>query len=475
MAKLIVIPNRSNYVLAWCLEYALYLRRNGTHVDILDVSRFSSRYIEKSNRWLIDNLSTKYLSSRGRFLKRFSLENGFELLKSSSGTNICSFCGPLSSAGDVYFQTALRSSYSRWFGSSEITVDDIPLNIVKAEKIAFMSVLCAVKSQLMTARYDEVITVNGRFVPDAASILAAIDAEVDFKMLEKMTEDWSHFVPFRISAQSLPERDQIIAEQWDDPAKGDKESKTEIAIEYLKLRTSPEWIWQSAKETALETKFDLTKPTVVFYLTSDYEFPVFGEVESDLHLSQEQAVRKIADICRRRHLSLLIKGHPHPGEGRLSVIEDKKWRKVASEIGATYLPCDSGEKSMELAAKSFCNVVHGSTLAVDFVVNNLPVIATTATDYTSLIPEICAFSEREMEKLLVNPPRVSDYERLFPWAYAAVKSGIPMSNFRITDDMHVIFDSKYIDEPRQAIINIRKIFARLLKRSGHGLTEPSSA
>lgn len=469
MKTLIVIPNRSNYVLAWCLEYALYLRQKGVEVDLLDVSKHNSRYIGSPSRWLIDNLSVSRKSSRGKFLADFCMEHGLRDLTNTQEHAEVSEKNYLSKSENIYFETALRSNYSRWFGSSDIRVQDVPVDIRDLERVTFVRVLDLVISIARREKYDEIATVNGRFVPDAATVLAAMKSNTSYRVLEKMTEDWSHLVPFTISAQSLRERDSIIQYEWLDEGKGDTNSKTQIATRYLDLRTSPEWFWESNSKSVLPESLDTSRKIVVFYLTSDYEFPVYGEDIEQSLISQEDSVRIAAVCCEKMNMQLVVKGHPHPGEPRLSLIEDRKWSKICDSINVLYLKCDSGIRSMEIAGISHCNIVHGSTLAIDFIVNKLPVIATTPTDYTSLVPEICAFNSNDIQNLLNTPPIAIAAERLYPWAFASLRGGIPMKFFKIGDDMKVFYKSREIDRPSPLVIAIRKVFAKILGRTGHGI------
>ena len=81
--KLVVIPNRSNYVLAWCLEYAINLKSLGHAVDLLDISRLNARYIQKPNRWFIDNASSKKRTARKKSVRDICIEFGLRDLTSS--------------------------------------------------------------------------------------------------------------------------------------------------------------------------------------------------------------------------------------------------------------------------------------------------------------------------------------------------------------------------------------------------------
>lgn len=469
--KLVVIPNRSNYVLAWCLEYAINLKSLGFTVDLLDMSRLNARYIQKPNRWLIDNASSRKSTARKKSIKHIC--NEFGLTDLTSSISLTSKVQRDFASQDIqeYFYTAVRSSYARWFGSSDIEISDIPETLFEYEKLSFIRIYDQVSKLLKLNDYSELSTVNGRFVPDAAAVLAALEAKVPYRVLEKMTEDWSHFVPFTVSAQSLPERDQIIDHEWKQEDKAGREEKISIAVEYLKLRTSEEWAWERNSHAVLPEDIDLKKPYAVFYLTSDWEFPVFGEESSSVFMTQVQSVTTVSLICLENEVQLVVKGHPHPGESRLSAIEDRKWRIICEKLGILYVPCDSGVRSLQLADKSYCNFVHGSTLAIDFVVNKLPVIATTPSDYTTLIPEICAFDEVQIRRLFQNLPKPIEPSRLYSWAFSAIKAGIPMRHFEIREDMQVAFKGELIDQPIRIFIKIRALFARLMSRTGHGVGE----
>ena len=469
--KLVVIPNRSNYVLAWCLEYAINLKSLGHAVDLLDISRLNARYIQKPNRWFIDNASSKKRTARKKSVRDICIEFGLRDLTSSISLSSKVHKHFVSQDMQDYFHTAVRSSYARWFGSADIEISDIPETLFNYEKLSFIRINEEVSKVLKNTEYSELSTVNGRFVPDAAAVLAALEAKIPYRVLEKMTEDWSHFVPFTVSAQSLFERDQIIDYEWKQKDKAGHEEKISIAADYFKLRTSEEWSWEKNSHGALPDGLDLSKPYAVFYLTSDWEFPVFVEKDSTVFMTQVQSVTTVARICVENKVQLVVKGHPHPGEIRLSVIEDRKWRTICEKLGVLYVPCDSGVRSMQLANKSYCNFVHGSTLAIDFAVNKLPVIATTPSDYTTLIPEICAFDEDEIRRLFQNLPKPIEHSRLYPWAFSAIKAGIPMRHFEIREDMQVVFRGKLIDQPIEIFIKIRALFARIMRRTGHGVGE----
>jgi hypothetical protein len=466
---LICIPNRSNYVMAWALEHSINLAHEGASITVVDFSKLSSRYILSNFRWWIDNYSYARKSRRRMFLREFCRNNGITLMDLNHGTLLSQVKG-LGLADNLreLFEATLKSSHARWYGSSEIAISDIPNDILFAEEISFKASYEAISQLLGQINFDSVITVNGRFIIDSAIVAGARESNVEYALLEKITEGWEFYNVFKISPQSNSERRQIVEREWKRNDNGSKSSKEQIAREYLQFRQSENWPW--SKEVNANPRdllnFDKGK-FVTFFLTSDYEIPVHGSESYEDNLNQKEAIRTVSEVCNELDLTLVLRGHPHPGDSYLSSKENARFRKIADEVSATYIPCESPVNSLALAQASYANIVHGSTFAVDLIVKQIPVRTTNTADYVSFVKDIKAFDKESIRQYLLSPKALGTVDDLMPWAFTMKQGGIQMKHFQISDNS-VVYEGRVIEKERSSLMRVRKLYAEVRGRRGDG-------
>ena len=131
---LIVVSNRSTISYVWAIEHAIRLRNLGVEVSLLDLSRLEGKYISRRIRWWVDLLS--YKNSLPRILSMIADRNSFNLIswKDLKSKDIET---EIDLTKNLLFENTLRSQFSKWFGSSAITLRDIPMRIVKREIKSF--------------------------------------------------------------------------------------------------------------------------------------------------------------------------------------------------------------------------------------------------------------------------------------------------------------------------------------------------
>ena len=82
---------------------------------------------------------------------------------------------------DPIFHRALRSQYAKWYGDSSIAISDIPAAIVDREEVAFFRSFSVTQQAIQIYQIDQVATVNGRFVNQAACVYATIKQEIEYR------------------------------------------------------------------------------------------------------------------------------------------------------------------------------------------------------------------------------------------------------------------------------------------------------
>lgn len=407
LRALVCIPNRSNFVVAWSLQYAIDLKNKGFAVTIIDLSRFSSRYILNDKKWYLDKYSVWPTTGRTRLLKVISKEHDIKLIDLTKKLHWTTQSRlNLSSKYRAVFENAVRSSYARWFGSADIRINNVPKDLYAAEEKSFIAVYETVSALLNSIEFNLVSTVNGRFVVDSALISASRANGIQCNMIEKCTENWDYYMVFQENPQSIKERHKIIHETWLSEDKGRIEEKVDLATKYLEKRIGHDWIWRkniSAKKSV--DKFGLPKRFVSFFLTTEYEFAALELSGFHTGLSQAQTVSLVAKSCAKFGLPLVLRGHPHPSDLMLSILEDFRWKKVAKGLGAIYLECNSDIDSLDLARLSHVNFVHTSSIGVDLNYLGLPIYSTCDAEYTNLVPEILACNETDIFEAIAKPQK----------------------------------------------------------------------
>jgi len=455
---LVVIPNRNDYGLVWCLEYAFERIQDGHQVEFLDLSREQYRY-RKFSRYLMDRLIVKK-----SLLELFQGEVKAGRLSSVQLPKLPTIFKMESSWVCSFADRAILSSYAWEFGSSQFSLSQLPIETVNGERLQFQKIYSLVNRIIQDRQPNRVVTVNGRFLVDCAAVLAAKSQAVEYLVLESDSENRMYYAEFKTNSQSPIESQANILKVWDHGSHGIERDKAErIGLGYIQDKSKFKSI-PGRQDLDFSIKHNLEN-SIVLFPTSDYEFSVFESEnsESPNFTDQSSAFSAAVSIAKSLGLTAIVRVHPHARGSQVSIAEDSIWNKFAQEHEITFVSSTSSISSYFLAERAKVSVVHASSIGAEIAFNGLPVAITGDAGYSNLIQEVHAPNCERLRALLSSPKTITDNKVLAPWGFYMTTGLKPLKFFEMKQHTHILYQGTLWAIPRTRLIALINMVA-ILKR-----------
>ena len=457
--ELLVIPNKSDYGIAWCIDYALKMTELGRAVTILDLSNYQFRYRKISKR-IYEKLLNKrpILKLLKLLIKQGILEETFEKKK-------VELSHPTPPCFSDVIESTIRSVYAFEFGSNSIRIDDIDRSVVVGETEIFNKIYQIVHQKILELKPDKVVTVNGRFVVDSAAILAARKLNVTASMLERTSENYSYYSEQYVSSQSPSEVFEIINQVWERDSKVFTESQMEkIARDFFRRKGRFSSV-DNFENFGIFNPFFL-KNAAIFFPTSDHEFAIYNPYNSAKIFSESQELRfvRALNILKELGLEVIVRTHPHPVDSHVGAIEDKIWSDFCNIHDAHFISSTDPIDSYYLASKSAINIVGVSSIGAEIAYAGFPIVLIDESTYGFFLPELFAESDERLVQLLVARSRLLDYSRLNAWGYYMATGQNKMRFIEMTGTDSFIAFGKNWAVPRKRISHFLGFLIRTKKR-----------
>jgi hypothetical protein len=460
--SLVVLPNHIPNMVAWLLDYAAELAQTGLNkVLVLDLGWNQARYFQKKSSKLIDNISTLPFTSRD--LSRTTKKLGLELidlgkLNISSKTN-----EDLQSESEIdVFEIAVRSSYSRYFGSSNIEISSLPAHIVESERAAFNSSIRILKELTAYYNINDITTANGRFTVDAAVLSFSQRNKIASRTLERSAKGLEAYLIFTKSSHSVSERQRLIDSYW---SKYDLTIRELSAKNWLKENFDKPSPWHKLQSEGSQSDFP-EGSYWTYYPTSDWEFSPFqDEVKSGDFQDQRDAFRNLCEFASDYGKKIIVRGHPHPDDLQAAAHEDEIWSKLCNQFGAHYFACNSSVNSLLLAQHADKNFTYESTISVECIWRNIPIILLGKTPYSHLIGDITALNRQELRLKIQQKPKAPQLKKLYPWALFQFAAGIGLQNFIVENYKRVFFQNSRFLRPNRLLLQLRILYVKFTSTS----------
>ena len=455
---LVVVPCRGSAAYLWTLEYAINMKESGENVYLMDLASIESAYSESRFRWHLERFSRK--NSFPNSVERILKEHGINQLKLKDFKVEYSKENDIKS--DPIFQKALRSQYAKWHGDSSITISDIPTAIVEREGVAFLRGFSVTQQAIQIFKINQMATVNGRFVTQAACVYASIKQGVEYRLLESIDLPGIRMSVFSNSLHSVTENRIMMKKSWESATIDSRKLAEEVAIKAIEERLSPNWIWKTKNpiESALESNSYIS-----YFPTSDVELAVFdSNEETKSQLNQAEVFTLAARAANELGLQMVVRVHPQPLEEHLAYREDEIWKKLCSDNNALCISSKSSIDSIKLAKNSRLNIVFASSIALEIGYLGLPLIVTAPTIYSCLIPECEALDEERILSAIACPPTLTSKTQIFPYLYYEKMGGAPFVNFEVINMNHAVYNGIWLDEPRLLIFKARRFLSTFRER-----------
>ena len=454
MKIVIFVPNKSNYVSAWCLEYFLQMRDFEHLVSVVDLSNLDARY-KSLFRWLFDNLyfknsvlkvlkkvSKKQLAAVPGFIPPLALRRKFE------------------PSDDKNYIAALKSTYSSEFGRSDFQISQLSLQTLKASINSFKYAEILTEKIIQDLTPELVVTVNGRFLVDAAVLNVCRRSDVQYKVLENTSESNEFFSVLSVNSQFCPEVQSLVSQVWEE--RGKYELLNDANLFNAKIDK-----WFASKNGNFEKStgnHSVNSMYATFFPTSDYEFSAFdpGVLKKDEFSTQAAAFKAFVKFAHLRGLKVRVRVHPHVEGSLLQGVEDDLWFRLCKETDAELISSISGVNSYKLAEDSRVNGVFSSTIGAELLWQGIPTIILGNTTYSHLLPQFCAFTETKLFEIKLDKliREKADRGQLIPWAYYLSTGHIKMTHVKLISADEIYYENRQLIEVRKIFSFFRRIRAR---------------
>lgn len=458
---LIVIPNRGAIFYAWALEAGRIFRKDGYEIFVLDVSRVNSRYQRSFWKWYVDLVSFK--NPAPRTLKSVANDMGFHNIDLTDAKRLSEKLPSvdfwnMTQVREI-FERSLRSTFALSFGHSQFATQEIPQIKREYEEATFRGVLDITSKILLTYDIDEVLTCNGRLVPQAAVVASSIVNTKTCKLVEMYGSPNNRFFVYDTTPHDVEEIRKKVLETWGD-VQGRYHAAYEIGVESLKKRIRR----GSRTNTHFWRSLNLKRHQyIAFFPSSDYEF---AAVASDKQLgnihTQEEVFKELVRYCREREIQLVVRVHPHADHKFLADRENNLWIERSKKESVICIESQDPVNSIELARNSYVSVTHASSIALELCFLGLPHLITSRTPFFPDSNNNVILDLGLMPTLLNSIPASPYKEEAIRFAYFEEVGGNLMEQFHVEDVHTIYYRGERVDAPTK-LMSVRIWIAKLKK------------
>lgn len=458
-----MVPEMSGIWGVWCLDYAVKAQLSGDDITILDLSELNPTYYHNLKRRL-----ARRISRRNRFdkiAKAISQENKIAYLTSAFLKDEKSKPQSIIGSQSIRFWDAIDSKYATRVGKRIRNETDINPQLLRLEEYFYNLTTNIIIRVCSGQSYDQIIVANG-MQGIAGSVVATAEAlDIPLGVLELVSDArWAYQVhPSNLREDPKFLQDDIL-QHWN---LGDdlKYEVAESALNEKLIGKRAGMVSWSSSFNPIKKSYARPKTKIaVMFPTSDFERPLSSHLDKNATFQGSQliAFSTFSEIAKKFGYSLIVRGHPHPGNPIKMQMEDRIWQQFCEEKSIQYVTSGSETSSYDLMMNSSLNVSYLSSCTLDSIILGRNTMALAERDFTSFIPEICAFTPKEIEQKLDVLNLKIDRSKIYPWAYHYKTAGQEVTVFEILDDNGDIFyKGKKIDEARFGMVVSSKVANRL--------------
>jgi hypothetical protein len=357
----------------------------------------------------------------------------------------------------VSFKNGLDSEYFEEAGERILKESQLNAKTLSRAKKVYDDVSGVIFQLLQSRKVSRLIIPGGRTLIPAACIAIAKTLGVQATILESNNN--SGF-GYRENPTNYRSNTDFLKSEMDSKWSNGDVLKYGVARKYLEDKLGR----VNTDGTNYSHSFDLIynlpsdegEKTAVIFVTSAYEFESFvgSHLPGDLGRDHQfQIVQTFCRIAKQAGFHLFLRGHP-PISGRESLfaMEDLEWADFCYRNEITYLDSNSKVDSQHLMKQASLNVVYASSAAIESILLGSQTLILGNTEFAHLVPELCAFDAREIERRLANLERETEAAQLYPYAYFMSGHGTEIPGVTISDRNLVYFNGKQVDAPRFAIL-----------------------
>lgn len=451
---LIVIPD---WGLAWytfCLEHAVELSNAGVEVSILDLSSLNPR-IFKRHFWKFA-LKVVQKNRLSDIKQKISRAHNIKLISCVIPKRRTSGYA-MTKARNEIFVSAMASKYAYLTGRRDTRLDEIDQQVVEIEGYFFDSIVNFILALQDQFQFDEVITVNGRFVVDGAVVQACIEAQIKYSLIESAGSTPGLFEVFEISPHDIPSVQGMHRDFWEQ-AGPERNSIAERGLQkkLLGMENHGSDFRKNFTKSFAEGHESRSSKLAVFFPSSDREFAIFPEFNwrDSFGGSQGDAFLSFCRIAKANGYRVVVRVHPVDSKSpqelqdQFAAIEDGIWQKLCVAGGAQIIESRSEVSSYDLINKADLCVTYASSISVECILSEKPTLILGESEISHCVPEICAFNEADLNAKFNEKIPIIRRERLYPYGYWLEFAGRKPKFFEFASDQEVYFCNQLVNEYR---------------------------
>lgn len=451
---LIVIPDWGLVWYIFCLEHAVELSKSGTDVSVLDLSNLNPRIFER--RFWRFGLGLVQKNRLKDIKQKISKTYNIKLINNRLPKPTSSSYAMTKERNSI-FVSAMASKYANITGRRHTQLDEIDSKIVEIERYFFNSTVNLIILLQNQFNFNEIITVNGRYVVDGAVVQACIESHTKFRLMEAAGSTPGLYEVYEISPHDIPSVQEMHKEFWE----GATSERNIIAERGLQKKLSGMDNPGSNFRTNFTEKFSETQdPTphklAAFFPSSEREFAIFPEFiwRDSFGGSQGDAFLAFSRIAKANGYRVVVRVHPVDSKSprelqdHFAETEDAIWRKLCAASEAEIIESRSQVSSYDLINKADLCATYASSISIECILSEKPTIILGQSEISYCVPEICAFNEADLNAKFNQGIPIMRKEALFPYGYWLESAGREPKLFQFISDREVYFETLLVNEYR---------------------------
>ena len=420
---LVVNPLNTLWSYQQTIEVALRAIHRKSHVEYLNVGySMPSRY-EVNSKQHLSLFKNRYMpNSVDRILKKFgavsvkpsfNIKFLFDTPKFDSIRDLKKYTYDEHPIGAMVYSAIASTLESTSFELHEVS-DHVKLYFAIAQNSYLQ-----ISKSLKNSSFNFIFTTNDRLIGSAMALSFAKKKSIEFRVFYYGNNP--NFInEHKSSLYDYSNWKKDIALFWDThPPDKQELSKIESAIAELKYQPSS----NSYPFLKLQTSgqgIEKRKKTVVFYATSEHEHSPNYEIVQNLNgfPNQYTAFAELYAICNKLGYDLILKYHPkRNGEVAKSseVFERLDWLNIVKGMRITEIMANSNIDTYKLMSQADFNVVWSSTVGIECIIRQFPVIVIGDIHWLSTSWGIHAWDTVKLEHLMTHGVNLLPNSALFLW------------------------------------------------------------
>jgi len=304
---------------------------------------------------------------------------------------------------------------------------------------------------------------NGRFLHDRAAAAAALSKglpilsydlgglDTDFDLTIDETHDWA----------ALQERMLQMYDSWD-PMERDELGSTWF-VQRTQHRDPLNTLFVEAQEIGKSIDLPSDQTTVIYFSSSGDEIAELDLDWDSYFGGQENALRLLADECRRLNYFLVVRSHPHK---RMKPKEDvAEWLAAIDAIQPDiHLDPYADVDSYTLMRQGDIIATYGSTTGVEAAFAHKPVIVMGPSAYDKLGAAMGVSTPTQLSQAL-STPSPGYWGGAVSFGLMMMRRGFNYTHVQRPAEETLVIDGKTLNDSSQLVRNLSHLKARIRKRN----------